>query len=194
MMSNEEEKPKKSNWDAVDAISRANDVPGPVERLPASSDAHPVADVAVPSARQLDSMPDALVAGGFRTRIAAGALSRKAALQELHATYEARLEYLNKKLDTAVQVGKAQLEVQANEYLRELEAKHLEALAEIGIRNEDARARALIKLNDHTVERIREVQNRDWPDVMIQDTIKQILSRQSQTARKIMAELGETMG
>ncbi|KAA3609179.1 MAG: hypothetical protein DWQ01_10195 [Planctomycetota bacterium] len=138
--------------------------------------------------------PDPPPHGGFRARMAAGSLSRQAALKELQATYNARLDYLEKQLGTAVQIGKAQLEVQANEYLRDLEAKHLEALAEIGIRNEDARARALIKLNDSTVVRLREVEQKDWPETMIRETIAKILSRQKQTSEKIMAELGGPSG
>ncbi len=85
---------------------------------------------------------------------------------------------------------KTQADVLAKEYLSELDARHLEVLTEIGLRNKDTREKALLELTDRTVEKLREVQAKDWPEALIEDTIDKLLGLRQRLVDEILEELG----
>ena len=119
-----------------------------------------------------------------------GRLSRKASLEAMQATYDSRIEVLNHQLMKAVVVEKAKADVLAEKYLKELDSQHLVILSEMGLRNKETREDALMRLTQSTVNRIRELQQMDWPESMIKETFDQILELKKRAVGEIMSELG----
>lgn len=117
-------------------------------------------------------------------------VGRKATLEALERSYAGQLDVLTHQISSAVQVKKTQIDVQAEEFLRELDARHLELLTEIGLRNKDTREKALIELTERTVEKLRDVQSRDWPPSLIEETVQDLFELRKRLVREVMEELG----
>ncbi|MDB4767067.1 hypothetical protein OAG71_05215, partial [bacterium] len=117
-------------------------------------------------------------------------LSRKASLSALKIQYDGQLDVLRHQIGQACRVEKSRADVHAEQYLKELDAKHLEVLSELGLRNKETREEALLKLTDSTVERLKEVQAKDWPPSLIDETISELFKLRSRAVAEIMNELG----
>ncbi len=128
--------------------------------------------------------PDGLVAQYQQKR-----LSRKATVQALKLRYESELDALQHRLNKACQIEKARADVMADEYLKELDAKHLKVLSDLGLRNKETREAALLRLTESTVERLKEVQNKDWPPSLIDETIQEIFALRKRAVAEIMNEV-----
>jgi hypothetical protein len=115
-------------------------------------------------------------------------LEKKAAVRELETFYEKRLEVLAYKLERAGEVEKARSHLIAEEYLKELDSKHLEVLSEIGLRNKDTRERGLLQLTDMTVARIKEVHEKDWPPAIVNETIQELFALRKRYVAEMMRE------
>jgi len=89
-----------------------------------------------------------------------------------------------------VKVHKTRIGVAAEEYLRTLDSKHLELLTELGMRNAATRWKAVTDLTDMAVAKINEVEAKDWPPRLIDDTIEKIFAVRERVANEIMKELG----
>lgn len=127
---------------------------------------------------------------GILAKFQQGRLSRKASLEAMRLKYDSQIEALSHNLTKACQVEKAKADVMADEYLKELDAQHLLVLSELGLRNKETREKALMKLTQSTVDRLKEVQQMDWPESMIQETIQEILELKKRAVVDIMNELG----
>jgi hypothetical protein len=135
-------------------------------------------------------IPDAKAVQGILAQWKSNNLERSAALAALKENYSSQLDVLKHCLTAAARVKKTQADVMAEEYLKELDARHLEVLTEIGLRNKDTREKALLELTDRTVEKLREVQGKDWPEALIEDTIQKLLGLRERLVAEILEELG----
>ena len=159
--------------------------------VPASSQPNPPA-VAAPPVQGSIALP-VEQPRDFISRLKANAKNRKAMMEALDAHYASQLDGLRAQLSAGLRVHKSKLNLQAEEYLKSLDAQHLEVLGQLGIRNADTRWKAIMELNDMAVEKIKEVQEKQWPESLIDETISQILSVKNRVAAEVMREFGAEM-
>ena len=117
-------------------------------------------------------------------------LGRKAAMESIQLHYSSQLDVLAHSLTKATQVRKSRADVLAEEFLKDLDTQHLAVLTEFGLRNKETRERALIDLTEATAAKLREVQEKDWPLELVQDTIKQLFTLRKRVVAEMMEELG----
>ena len=89
-----------------------------------------------------------------------------------------------------VGAGKARADVDYENYLKELDAEHLEVLAELGLRNKDVRERTLLQLTEMTAVKLKEVQAADWPNELKDATVNELFELRKRFAAEMMKELG----
>lgn len=124
------------------------------------------------------------------SRIKANSKNRKAMMEALDVHYATQLDGLRAQLSAGLKVHKSKLDLQAEEYLKSLDAQHLEVLGQLGIRNAATRWKAITELTDLAVAKIKEVQEKQWPESLIDETISQILSLKNRVAAEVMREFG----
>ena len=192
MSENNEQPAKKTDWSFVESV-RAAENPGGVSRAvirtPYSAEIVPVDGSNVPSAPVV-SLPDSKPGLGILAQWRANTISRKSALQELQATYDAQLDILKHRLEKAVTMKNAQADVIATEYLKQLDAQQLDILTKLDLKNKATRERALFDLTEMTAARLREVQNTDWPPELKADTVGQLFLLRTRYVAEMMKELG----
>jgi hypothetical protein len=183
----------KTDWSLTDSVATSETVSSPhgasAVQAAARTELLPSDRSSVPPAPSV-ALPDNTAPQGILTRWRENKLGRKAALRALEAHYDSQLDALTHSLGKAVQVQKARADVIAGEYLRELDARQLEMLAELGLRNKDTRERALLELTEMTAAKLREVQDKDWPAELVRDTIGELLALRKRVVAEIMKELG----
>lgn len=145
------------------------------------------ADLPAPS--QIE-VPEMTAPAGILTQFKENRIKRKSALAALQTHYDKQLDVLTHTLSRVGQVEKARADVIAEEYLKELDAKHLEVLVELGMRNKQTRERALLELTDQTVKTIQDVMAKDWPEELISETINQLFSLRKRVIAELLKELG----
>ena len=178
----------KTDWGFLEPIRNPEKrETGKVSRASGQSELVPVEQSDVP-ASIIPAEPDTNSFGWFDPR---KGIAKKAALQELEVFYEKRLDVLAYKLEQAGQVEKARSHLIAEEYLKELDAQHLEVLSQIGLRNKDTRERGLLQLTDMTVARLKEVNEKDWPPELVNETIQELFALRKRYVAEMMRELGE---
>lgn len=126
----------------------------------------------------------------FISKLKANAKNRRAMMEALDAHYASQLDGLRAQLSAGLRVHKSKLDLQAEEYLKSLDAQHLEVLGQLGIRNADTRWKAIMELNEMAVAKIKEVQDKQWPESLIDETIGQILAVKNRVAAEVMREFG----
>ena len=94
----------------------------------------------------------------------------------------------------SVLMRKAEADVVAKEYLKELDSRQLEILARMGLRNKETRERALFDLTEMTATKLKEVQKADWPPELKTDTINQLFVLRARYVTEMMEELGNYPG
>lgn len=139
-----------------------------------------------PTSAGAPDKPEGVIAG-----FQAGRIQRKAALQQMEAWYGAQLDIAKHRLTEVARVKKAQTTVIAEQFLRNLDQQHLEYLTNLGLRNTNARGEALIKLGDQTAKTLKELEDRDWPPALVEQTIKGVIDLHERFFGKLMEELGE---
>lgn len=183
----------KTDWSLTDTVATSERVTAPhaepAARAAERTELQPSGRSSVPAAPTV-ALPDTTAPQGILMRWRENKLGRKAALRALEAHYDSQLDALTHSLTKAVQVQKARADVIAGEYLRELDARQLEMLAELGLRNKDTRERALLELTEMTAAKLREVQDKDWPAELVRDTIGELLALRKRVVAEIMKELG----
>jgi hypothetical protein len=185
-MSDNADKPSK--WGRVD------DRLGKTKRERTAKDggliASPAKQALVPS--PLDApLPDPKEKGGFLERLQKGQIDRRTAVSEFQDRCDAQLEALRFQLRKAVSVSNARADLVAEEYLKGLDAEHLEVLADLGLRNTRTRAESLKSVTDMIVQQMKEVQEKDWPAALIDSTIDELLALRARTCAELMRELGD---
>ena len=182
------DEPKK-DWSRVEAIIKEKDssksspaIEGTLVPLP-TEPAAVATSVSVPSPQDVESQ-------GFLTKYKAGQLQRKAVLSALEQHYNSQLDVMKHSILESAKVRKVQISNAAEQSLKVLDEKHLEVLAQLGIRNADARWKHVTDLTDRAVARIAEVQAKNWPESLINETIGDIMTTRQRVASEIMRELG----
>jgi hypothetical protein len=174
---------RKTDWSGVNQAiqKRASDTTLPL---------HPDRPLEVPASIQPPPEPVAKP-DGVVTQYKANKITRRAALEHLEVWYKAQLEVARHRLTEVARVRKAEATQLAEQFLHSINSQHLQFLAELGLRNEDARNRAFLALGDQTSNALREIQERDWPPQMIESTIQAVMDRYSRFFAKLSHELGE---
>ena len=183
---------RKRDWTRVESIIGAGKTPPPQSepRAVSPEDALvPIEQFDVPSP-VLNFLPDSSGSQGILVKWRAKQLSRKAALEALEIQYNSQLDVLKDRLAQTGKVEKTRVAVRAEEYIKILDAKHLEVLSQLGMRNAATRWKAVEDLTDMAVAKINEVQEKNWPDSLINETIDEILALRKRVATEIMKELG----
>jgi hypothetical protein len=117
-------------------------------------------------------------------------MERKAALRALEEQYNGQLDFLKHNIAEQVKVGKTRVSVAAEEYLKALDATHLNVLNQLGMRNAATRWNAVTELTELAVAKVKEVEGKQWPPSLIKDTIQKIFALRERVAAEIMRELG----
>ncbi len=192
MAENNSQQDRRADWSLAESVLNSEKLPtcelrngvGPCERqlVPAEHSSVPVA-LTIPAPTSDESQ-------GILVQWKAKQLGRKAALEAVAAQYESKLEILKHTLTEAVHVQKTRVDVAAKEYLERLDAKHLELLAQFGMRNAATRWKAVTDLTDMAVVQVRQVQGKEWPEPLVKDTISKIFALRERVAGEIMKELG----
>jgi hypothetical protein len=87
-------------------------------------------------------------------------------------------------------VKKTETDVIAEEYLKELDARHMEVMNDLGLRNIDSRNRTLERLNDQYVAKIKEIRDKDWPPEVIAETLELMSRLRMRFIAEMMTEVG----
>ena len=170
----------KTDWNRVERMARPDEAPSSDGALVPSRPQ----DVAIPSPANIGEPT------GILAKYKANKLERKAALKALEKSYSGQLSVLEHQIVKAEGLRKTEISVLAEEFLKDLDARHLEVLAEIGMRNKGTREAALVNLTEQTVEKLKDVQQRDWPESLVRDTVRDLLELRERLVREIMEELG----
>lgn len=160
-----------------------------ITRLPDNIDLIPGRDASPPVVPPL-AVPDKTAARGILMKYRENKLNRKSTLQALELTYKTQLDALTHNLVRALQVKKTETDVIAEEYLKELDARHMEVMNDLGLRNIDIRNRTLEKLNDQYVAKIKEIKDKDWPPGVIAETLELMSRLRMRFIAEMMTEVG----
>jgi hypothetical protein len=135
-------------------------------------------------------LPDTKAPRGILMQWKKNQLDRKTAIQALEAQYNSQLDALRYHLSKAVSVSNARADRIAEEFLKQLDSEHIEVLKDLGLRNADTRARALIEVRDTIAARLAEVQEKNWPAPLIERTINDLIDLEKRVCSEMMRELG----
>jgi len=175
--------PDKPDWSRVDKAIKDKTA---IERTSQSKDLLSTQ----PPSEQSDILTQRItVPNTILAQYKAGKLQKKVALQALEENYTAQLEVLKHQLKQASLVRRTQIDVLAEEFLKDLDSRHLAVLNEIGLRNMDTRLNALMELTDQTTQKLREVLAKNWPQSLIDETIQNIDVLRKRMVHDIMKEL-----
>lgn len=135
-------------------------------------------------------VPELSVPDGLLSQFKANQIKRKSALAALQTHYDSQIDVLKHTLSRAAQVEKSRADVTASQFLKELDSKYLEVLAQLGMRNKDTREKAILDLTDQTAVRLQEVQGKNWPQQFKDSIIDQLMSLHQRYIDEIVADLG----
>jgi hypothetical protein len=189
-----EEQAKKhsgSGWERVNSRTRSlneSDRLKPLE-VQSNSGGNQEPSLAVPEALEIRA-PLVNGPGGLIMRLRKNQIDRKAALDALQSHYNAQLDLLGYQLRSAVTVSKARADRIAEEFLSKLDSEHIEVLKELGLRNAEVRAAAMIQARDMIAKKLREVQDKDWPEKLVERAIDDLLELERRVCSEMMRELG----
>lgn len=184
---------KKTDWSFMEPISKKVNAPssasGQLTRQPRGAEFAPGNGSGPPAVPPL-AVPDKTAARGILMKYRENKLNRKSTLEALELTYKTQLEALNHSMIRALQVKKTETDVIAEEYLKELDARHMEVMNDLGLRNIETRSRTLEKLNDQYVAKLRDIRDKDWPPDVIAETLELLSRLRLRFIAEMMTEVG----
>lgn len=122
------------------------------------------------------------------TRLKAGAIERKAALEKMQVIYDAQLEATKHALQRAVEVEKERVDLIANKYIFEITSEYLRDMGDLGIHNYKARMQTLLALNVEVAKLFREAQGQDVPERIKERTISAIIAKYEEFSAQLVQE------
>jgi hypothetical protein len=128
---------------------------------------------------------------GTIAQFKANQIGKKAAIKHTEAWYKGQLEVAEHAIGEAVRVRKAEATKVAERLLLEINEEHFRYLTSLGLRNEDARHKAMLELGEQTSRTLKEIEGRDWPPQLIEQAIHGVMERQARFFQKLMEDLGE---
>jgi hypothetical protein len=174
------------------------------ERMKAKGDKSPAPDAPTYPIRRIQ-IPDSNSSGGSEITVPLpdtdaprgillqwqkSQIDRATALQAIQAQYDAQLDALRYHLRKAVSVSNARADRIAEEFLKKLDAEHIKVLADLGMRNAETRASALIEVREMIAAKLKEVSTRNWPQTLVDRTIDDLLDLEKRVSSEMMKELG----
>jgi F0F1-type ATP synthase membrane subunit b/b' len=117
-------------------------------------------------------------------------LDRTTALQAIQAQYNAQLDALRYHLGKAVSVSNARADRIAEEFLKKLDSEHIQILKELGLRNAETRATALIEVREMIFIKLKELETKKWPQPLVDRTIRDLFDLEKRVCAEMMKELG----
>jgi hypothetical protein len=186
------EEPGKVDWSRVDARDKAKQgfspetAQGsfPLERQENAPD-NPI----VPAAIAV-RLPDTEAPRGILMQWKRNQIDRKTALHAIQAQYGAQLDALRYQLHKAVTVSNARADRIAEEVLKKLDSEHIEILKDLGLRNAETRATALIEVRDMIAAKLKDVLEKKWPQSLVERTIDDLVDLEKRVCAEMMKELG----
>ena len=135
------------------------------------------------------------------TRWKAGGVNKQALIEELKARHKGHLdmvkhfiaentEVMKHAASQTLRARKSQIDVQVEEYIKQLDASHLSVLAELGLKNVDTRLAAVHRLGDLVAAAVKKMTEADWPEHMKQKAINDAFALHDREHAKFMEELG----
>jgi len=125
---------------------------------------------------------------GIIARVQSDQIKRKAGLSFDREWYEAQLKVSKHQLQKAVELKIKETDADVERLLTDISRKHLEYLTEMGLRNSDQREEALERLSDQTATRIKRLQSKDWPEMLMEQTINGVIELHQRFFDKILAD------
>jgi len=183
---------KKTDWSRVDSVLGAESRGGqPQDQLARRADdsQRDQMQSGLPAPLHVP-LPDTSAPRGILMQWKKNQLDRKTAIAALEAQYNSQLDALRFHLGKAVTVSNARADRIAEEFLKQLDAEHIEILKDLGLRNADTRARALIEVRDMISTRLAEVQGKNWPAALVDRTINDLIDLEKRVCSEMMRELG----
>jgi hypothetical protein len=180
------QEPNDTDWSRVESRmkskERSEQVAYPLERAEGS---HPIVptDLTVP-------LPDTEATRGILMQWKRNQIDRKTALQAIQSQYDSQLDALRYHLRKAVSVSHARADRTAEEFLKKLDSEHIQILKDLGLRNAETRASALIEVRDMIAAKLGEVQKKKWPQPLVDRTIDDLLDLEKRVCAEMMKELG----
>jgi hypothetical protein len=173
----------KTDWTNVNKVvqRRAMDADLPINPDAASS---PASGIVRPGSNAPVS-PEGVIAN-FK----ANKITRTAVLEHLKAFHGAQLEAAKHHLSEAVRVRKADSTATAEQFLQLINARQVQFLTEIGLRDNQARGAALMTLQSQTADMLKQATSQDWPEALKDKAIAGILELNSRFFERLMTELG----
>jgi len=178
----------KTDWGFIDT-SRSATRPA---RTSAESHAVELVGNIVPAQSKGDSgpLPTLGAPRGVLMEFKANRMGRKATLEALQDQYNSALIIYKHHLQNVVMGQTARDDVDYAAYQKQLDQEYLEVLAELGLRNKSVREQTLIKLTDMTAARLKEVQEKDWPQALKDSVIDDLIALRQRFSDEMMKELG----
>jgi hypothetical protein len=128
---------------------------------------------------------------GAITQFKANKIGKKAALKHVETWYNGQIEAAEHAIKEVVRVRKAEVTKIAERLLLEINEEHFRYLTTLGLRNEDARHKAMLELGDQTAKMLKEIEGREWPPHLIEQAIHGVTERQTRFFQKLMEDLGD---
>ncbi len=187
------QEPDNIDWSRVEARMRSRQGASPeteqatypLERKEGDQDHSIVpASIAVP-------LPETDAQRGIVMQWKRNQIDKKTALQAIQAQYDAQLDALRYQLRKAVTVSNARADRIAEEFLKKLDSEHIQVLKDLGLKNAETRARALIEVRDMIAAKLMEVQGKRWPQQLVDRTIDDLVDLEKRVCTEMMKELGE---
>ena len=169
--------PKKRDWSTVNQMLDKR------EPLPVHADTSVVPDVTTPKADAVQ---------GLVQQMKAGAVQRRAALDQMKALTKSQLEVFTHQLQNAARVKKVESTVLTEQFLQKLDHDYNEILSQLRLRNEAFRRDTLKKLGDETAKDLEEIATKDWPDWMIKKSLEMVETRYNKFLDKLFEDANGT--
>ncbi len=127
---------------------------------------------------------------GFIANYKANKITRTAVLEHLKVFHASQLEAAKHHLIEAVRVRKADSTATADQFLQLINARQLQFLTDIGLRDNQLRAEAVRKLQAQTAEQLKQTMAQDWPEALRENAINGIVELNRRFFQRLMTELG----
>lgn len=135
-------------------------------------------------------LPDTDAPRGIVMQWKRNQIDRQTAIKAIQEQYNAQLDALGYHLRKAVSVSNARADRIAEEYLKKLDSEHIQILKDLGLRNAETRARALIEVREMIAVKLQEVQSKKWPQSLKDRTVDDLLDLEKRVSAEMMKELG----
>jgi len=168
--------PEKTDWTQTEALMK-----NPSESVTPASE-----EQAVQPMRTQLREPEGIIAS-FQAK----KLKKRAALHAINHFYSAQLEVAKHTFEEAVRAKKADTELVTREFLDRLNERYIAHMTKLGISNVGVRNDAIVKLTDQLSATMREIQEKDWPEVLRKKALDGVTENFDRFFKKLMEELGE---